>query len=850
MKKKVFAVFMIVAMLLCFMPSMAFAGGSAEADNGAVLKKTAVQNNDGSVEITLKAYTGSKTVTSVRSKPVDIVLVLDQSGSMKFDFSGNSTKDDENRRQFAMKNAVTNFIDKIDPDGGHRVSIVKFGSNADQLAGWTDADEAGKTQLKNAVNSLPMLPDGATNVAAGMQTAASLLTSANADSQKVVIVFTDGVPTTSDEFSTGVADNAIAVSKGMKEVGVKVYTIGIFNGADPSQMYGAVGFDTNSDGTVGSEWKEEELGLFPNTDFPKTDLPAGNRFLNLLSSNFKDASKIGLTRTKLGLGILRSGIKYKITENFDPSDSKYYLTASDASGLSNVFEQIQSETMVPAIDLDENTEIIDTISDYYNVPTEIKLYTADYDGSKDIFDEENKVAAPESVTASVSGKTVTVKGFDFNENFISKTARPVNGKDFYGKELIIKITVTPNYNAIESAVNAASGKVEVPTNADAKIVQGGETVAEAPSPKISYPVYTYELNYNANGGTAGSVEQQTKTTTAEGHTFTIPDEAEPTKAGYTFKGWADTSDATTAAYSVGGSVALTVNNPSKTLYAVWEEKQPEPPQEYTYELNYDAAGGTPGSVAQQTKTTTAEGYTFTIPAEAEPTKAGYNFLGWTDGSDAVSVDYHVGGSVALTVNNPSKTIYAVWEEKQPEPPLEYTYELNYDANGGTAGTVTQQRDTTTETEYTFIIPAEAQPTKAGYTFKGWADTSDATTAAYSVGGSVTLTVNNPSKTLYAVWEKVTIIIPTPTPEPEGPGEVIVPDPDVPLGPGEVEEPEEPEDPIVIVEEPEVPRDDAPETDVPKTGDNGFGTAGILFFLSAAGLAALAVTGRKKEEAEK
>ena len=53
-----------------------------------------------------------------------------------------------------------------------------------------------------------------------------------------------------------------------------------------------------------------------------------------------------------------------------------------------------------------------------------------------------------------------------------------------------------------------------------------------------------------------------------------------------------------------------------------------------------------------------------------------------------------------------------------------------------------------------------------------------------------------------------------------------------------------------MEEPEVPRDDAPETDVPKTGDNGFGTAGILFFLSAAGLAALAVTGRKKEEAEK
>ncbi|MDD6815846.1 MAG: Cna B-type domain-containing protein [Firmicutes bacterium] len=78
-------------------------------------------------------------------------------------------------------------------------------------------------------------------------------------------------------------------------------------------------------------------------------------------------------------------------------------------------------------------------------------------------------------------------------------------------------------------------------------------------------------------------------------------------------------------------------------------------------------------------------------------------------------------------------------------------------------------------------------------------------------------------------------------------EIPIEDPDVPLGPGEVDEPEEP---VVIVDEPEVPLDDAPATDVPKTGDNGFGTAGILFFLSAAGLAALAVTGRKKEEAEK
>ena len=219
MKKKVFAVFMIVAMLLCFMPAMAFAvdGTAGNDDNGVVFTKTAVQNDDGNVEITLKAYTTSKTVTSVSSKPVDIVLVLDQSGSMADSF-GTVT------RQAAMKDAVANFIDNIDPNGGHRVSVVTFGSKASTFAEWTDANETGKSRLIEKINDdekLPAIPKGATNVAAGMETAKSLLESANADtdSQKVVIVFTDGVPTTRNEFSTSVADNAIAVAKRMKDDG-------------------------------------------------------------------------------------------------------------------------------------------------------------------------------------------------------------------------------------------------------------------------------------------------------------------------------------------------------------------------------------------------------------------------------------------------------------------------------------------------------------------------------------------------------------------------------------------------------------------------------------------------------
>lgn len=511
--KKLFAILMIVMMVVCFMPSMAFAvdGTAGNDDNGVVFSKTAVQNDDGSVEITLKAYTTSRTVTSISSKPVDIVLVLDQSGSMKYDFSGKSTKVDENRRQFAMKNAVTNFIDNIDPNGEHRVSVVTFGSDASTLAGWTEANEAGKMQLKNAVNGLSKTPDGATNVAAGMNTAASLLESANADSQKVVIVFTDGVPTEHSDFSTKVANDAISAAKAMKNAGAKVYTIGIFDDANPAQLYGDK-FDRQEDilglvkddpcnGNVGEFWGYTNILAWVGGGeeaIRGLDIAATNRFLNYLSNNFEMAEEIGIEEYSSGL---LGGQAWKITKNFERSYSKYYLTASDASGLSKVFETIQSETMVPAIELDASTVIRDGISAYFNAPaaTDVKVYTAAYNGTS--FDETSLADITSDVTIDVSSeKVVTVTGFNFNDNYTSSDPRPVNGEEFYGKELIIKFTVTPNYEAIDSALNAGSltrnadgADYKVPTNTDAQILKETEVVAAADGQSASMHTVTYQV---------------------------------------------------------------------------------------------------------------------------------------------------------------------------------------------------------------------------------------------------------------------------------------------------------------------------------------------------------------------
>ena len=186
-------------------------------------------------------------------------------------------------------------------------------------------------------------------------------TGLNKERQKVVIVFTDGMPTESDEFDTGVADASIESALNLKNAGATVYTVGIFNGANPNELYGASGFDTNSDGTEDSQWIKETWGFFPGTDFPETDRPAGNRFLNYLSSNFRDSSSLGLTRDTSGLGIFHYKITYTITANATRTNTDYYLTANDSDSLNKIFQQISENIQRPNIELGSATVIKDTV---------------------------------------------------------------------------------------------------------------------------------------------------------------------------------------------------------------------------------------------------------------------------------------------------------------------------------------------------------------------------------------------------------------------------------------------------------------------------------------------------------
>lgn len=485
------------------MPYIKDQGGTVE-QNGLVMSKTIKKGEDGQFLLTLEAYATGSTTTTTSTKPVDIVLVLDQSGSMAYDFNGESTNTNANRRQYAMKQAVNNFIDAVSEkyadEADHRIAIVTFGSNASVLKDWTYVDSDGKGQLKSSITDLPQSPSGATNAGAGMQQAQTLMgsgynyTGTNTQRQKAVVMFTDGVPTTSNVFNIDVANSAIAAAKAMKDDGTVVYTVGIFNGANPSEMYGANGFDTNSNGTVGSKWVKDTWGFLPGTDFPEADRPAGNRFLNLLSSNFQGASEIGLSRATDGLGVLHYKITYTITKNFDRTADSYYLNADDAASLNNIFQTISQTIGSTPVKLTSTSVLRDVISDSFKLPagadkSSIKAYSVDCldknsDGSYSWQDKSAWTAiSPENIELTDNNKTINVTGFDYAANWVDQFG--VNDSQSHGKKLVVQIPIVPETTAYGDCDTNGPASGIYATGVD-----GEEPVKTFPSPVVYIPYFT------------------------------------------------------------------------------------------------------------------------------------------------------------------------------------------------------------------------------------------------------------------------------------------------------------------------------------------------------------------------
>lgn len=155
----------------------------------------------------------------------------------------------------------------------------------------------------------------------------------------------------------------------------------------------------------------------------------------------------------------------------------------------------------------------------------------------------------------------------------------------------------------------------------------------------------YTISYDANGGSGAPSSQTAQNGSSLRLSSTIP-----TREGFTFLGWATSSQATTATHSPGGSYTFTA---ATTLYAVWER--------ISYVITYNANGGS-GAPSNQTK---YHGLSLTL-SSGKPTRSGYTFLGWAKSSAAQSAEYASGQSYT---GNAALTLYAVWAKNYLKPSI-------------------------------------------------------------------------------------------------------------------------------------------------------------------------------------
>lgn len=562
--RNVLAFLTVLTMMLGMLPTTLLAANTDDSgtagESGMHLSKTAHLEDDGTYTINLEAYATGKTTTTITKEavPLDIVLVLDQSGSMSDDmgytytledkdggYSYNDISDSDSHRYYlengtyyevkadrngkrgqyfyylyyttkngrtyylngnevttsrpenytnsdatiwngklysgttttklaALKNAVSNFVsvvkDKAKTDNvNHRIAMVGFasdsgygdnteilsvsGSNSGDVGvkynsdGYADAKQnafqdtstdAGNTMLNNAINALDA--NGATRADLGMTMAKDILdaNSFKEDStrKQLVIMFTDGTPTSWTNFDSNVANDAIGTSKDLKDQGTTVYTIGVFNDADPSSTSNV------------------------------------NKYMNYVSSNYPAAESL----TKSGEGNYTNG---------------YYLAASSADDLNKIFTSISSTITTPSttVTLDSKAVMKDILSDDftlpegYNAEDKISISTvpgSTTDGNSIKWGTENESA---DIKATTKDNTIDVTGFNYSQEYIAP--------EHDGKKLVVTI------KGVIPKDSAATGEKVYTNNEASGIYAKGATepAAKFPRPQVVLTNKAYVLDY-------------------------------------------------------------------------------------------------------------------------------------------------------------------------------------------------------------------------------------------------------------------------------------------------------------------------------------------------------------------
>lgn len=679
MKKRILSAFLVLCMMLTMVPTAALAaedpgGGNGsdrvhtESNDGVVVDKTVNYDEDGNYSLTLEAYVTNEVTKGSKTTPLDIVLVLDVSGSMaqnttsytyeatqetnwsysdidswwadeyyykvgesyyevhavwerKGSFPNRYTEyslyysddngirhslgepardedstilsntvlytrrnDGSTSKLSAMKTAVNSFIDQVAENAAgdtsttednviHRISIVKFGSdnrdsvgNGHNRSGYNysqvvkDLTEVSSNvqELKGTVNSLDA--SGATQVNYGLKHAQRVLSGdqqyglggAREEAKQVVVVFTDGQPTSGSSWEGGVAADAVNLAYDLKDGGVTVYTIGMFDDADPS--------DTD--------------GRF-------------NKYMNGVSSNYPNAEVTNWRGDR--------------TQDWDDcklggcvTEGNYYFAADDAEELENAFSTIADNVSTSKVAAGANTVLSDTLSEFFTFPEGLtgssdggmvqyaEVKGQDADGSYTWYEPETLTGVTPVVNAD--SKTITVKGFDYTANAVTKTTNQDGTVTWSGGKLVLTFPIQPDVNGSWSAA-----ETYVTNDTDEhKAGLSGYMVDEKPNQSLELtespeaPVETYQVLYVANADDADGTVTDTKYYITGGETMVLQNMF--TRPGYEFTGWNTEKNGTGTPYAAGS--AITIKNTNVTLYAQWKSSTASYRVEY-YQQNLE-----------------------------------------------------------------------------------------------------------------------------------------------------------------------------------------------------------------------------------------------------------------------
>lgn len=284
--------------------------------------KSITYNNGGKYTLNLNVVGKDTRESHETTEKIEVVLVLDTSGSMNYCMDGSQRRCNKSNpeRLTALKEAATSFIDATettndtiqDENSKVRIAIAQFGQTSGVVSSLTSDTAA----LKSSVNRLSA--NGATPADKGMTAAQTALRQARPGAKKIVIFFADGVPTTQSAFSTRVANNAVQTALAMKSAGTLIYSIGIFEGANPEQQ-----------------------------SFGNRENDQANQFMHAVSSNYPNATAYDKANWVTG------------------GNLGYYKATNSADDLTKIFDDIQKGITTGSAY--SGVSIVDELSEYAQV---------------------------------------------------------------------------------------------------------------------------------------------------------------------------------------------------------------------------------------------------------------------------------------------------------------------------------------------------------------------------------------------------------------------------------------------------------------------------------------------------